>query len=191
MQARDRTFHHDEARAADLDRGLEVESAERRPEVHVVLRLEVERAGRTDAADLDVVVGGCSQRYGLVGDVGRRQEQCLQPRLHRFKLPPEPGHAITERSAFRDERGGVLALRLGLPHLLRQAVAPGLQILGLLLDQLALRFRGAEGVFVEQITPGGEAVDDGIEAGTEELGIEHGFAEREWASQRSNAAEWA
>ena len=54
---------HGEPRAGDLGGALEVDDAERRPEIPVRLRLEVERARLAVAPHFDVVRGALADRH--------------------------------------------------------------------------------------------------------------------------------
>ena len=71
---------HREARARDLGAALEVDDAERRPEVPVRLRREREGARRADAAHVRIVLGALPDRHARVRDV-RDDEQRMVPAL--------------------------------------------------------------------------------------------------------------
>ena len=56
MQARELSFHHHKARAGDLGRSVEIEHAEIRAQIDVVLHRKIELARFTYAPHLDVIV---------------------------------------------------------------------------------------------------------------------------------------
>ena len=92
---------------------LEVEDAERRPEVPVRLRLEVERARLAVPAHLDVVGGALAHRHA-----GVRQVRQHQQRLRRAAASIASSSALELLDLLRRARGwlpesarGVLALR--------------------------------------------------------------------------------
>src|SRR5207247_5572442 len=69
--------------ARDFAAGLEVDEVQRLADLDVVFRLEVERAGRADTADLATLVLGRADRGIGVGEVGRSEEHTseLQSRV--------------------------------------------------------------------------------------------------------------
>ena len=67
-----------EAGAGDFGGAVEVENAEFRAELPVRLGREIERRGRADAADFDVIFGGFAGGDGFVGDVGDAGEEVAE-----------------------------------------------------------------------------------------------------------------
>ena len=82
MQPRDRPAQEREARARELDAGLEVE-AERRADVDVIARREVELARRAPAPHLDVGVLVGADRHARVGQVRQRHQLLVELELDR------------------------------------------------------------------------------------------------------------
>ena len=176
VQPRDRAAQEREARARELGAGVEVH-AERRAEVDVVPRRELEAARRAPAAHLDVGALVRADRHARVGQVGQRHQHRrqlgldrLQPRRRALELAGDAVH-LGHLGA------GVGALPLLLADLLRQAVAPRLQLLGARLQALALGLEGDEALDVEKglrRLARLETGDDGREVLAQERDIEHG-----------------
>ncbi len=149
MQARDRAAQEREARARELGAGLEVE-AERRADVDVVARREIERARHCPTPHLDVrrLVG--ADRNARMRQVRQRHQLIVELDLDRR----EPlGGALELGSDAGDlghRRARVAALALELADLARQRVAACLQLLGARLQRLALALERDEAGDVEK-----------------------------------------
>ena len=65
---------HGEAGAGDLRAALEIEDSERRAEIPVRLRLEVEPSRLTDPPHLGVVVGTAADGNGRMWNIGNGQQ---------------------------------------------------------------------------------------------------------------------
>ena len=89
-------------------RPLEVDDAERRSEVPMRLRFEVELAGRSPASDLDVVVGALAHRDALVRRVGQREQQRRTFLFERRELRVERLDLVGALTAGSQQLRGVL-----------------------------------------------------------------------------------
>ena len=123
---------------------------------------------RAPAAQLDVGTLVGADRHARVRQVRHRQQQRLQLALD---LLQARGRAFELGLVLGDlgHHGlglGVLALALEHADLLREAVAPGLQLLGAHLQRLALVLKRLEGFHVQEglrVLAGLQAGDDGVE----------------------------
>ena len=113
MQPRERALHHDEARAGDLRRGVEVEHAEPRADVDVVLHREVERARRAAACALRrCPPPTCPPARDSCGTFGMTREERLQlrPGCPRAPARARRGCALTCASAISGDASSPFAL---------------------------------------------------------------------------------
>ena len=163
----------DEPAPGELRRQLEVDAAEGDTQVGVVLRLEVETRRLADPAFLAVVVFAPAFRHAGVGEVGDLQGDALQlrlklrqPALRGFQRVAEPGH-------LRKQRLDVLAAGLRPPDRLRAGVTLVLQLLGALLNFLALVFEPGDTGGVELEPPGRQPGRRRFEITPEKCRIEH------------------
>ena len=85
-EARAGTDQHGEPRARDLRAALEVDDAERRTEIPVRLRREVERARRAMSTHFDVVGAALPDRHALVRQIGNRQQPAIASLLDGVEL---------------------------------------------------------------------------------------------------------
>ena len=149
MQPRDRAAQEREARARELDAGLEVE-AERRADVDVVARRELELARRAPAPHLDVGVLVGADRNARVGQVRQRHQLVVELGLDRREALGRAIELGADGGDVGHRRAGVGALALELADLARQGVAPRLQLLGARLQRLALGLERDEALDVEK-----------------------------------------
>ena len=84
VQLSDRSAHEGEARAGQLDAGVEVQ-AQRLANGHVVLNREIKAAGGAPGAQHHVAVFVAAHRHALVRQVGHGQEQVLQLGLNHLQ----------------------------------------------------------------------------------------------------------
>ncbi len=173
VQAREPAAQEREARARELRGRLEVEQAEALAEVRVILHREVERARRPPAADLDVVVGRPADWRRRVREVRQPEQEVAQLRLHAVELGLERLQRVAEPRDLGEQRRGVRALALGDADLLRQRVAPALQVLRARLDVLALALERLERRGVERDAALRQAGGDGGKVVTEQVDVEH------------------
>ena len=118
-----------EARPAELDATIEVDDIERRPQIPVRLRLEVEHARRALGAQDDVLGVVLPHRHAGMRQVGDVQHRLLQRRVHldelliqRLDLVADLAHVRLERLAL-----GALPFPHQLADLFRSGVALGPQ----------------------------------------------------------------
>jgi hypothetical protein len=157
MQARDLALHHREARAGNLDAGLEIQPAQRGAEIDVVAR-RGDGARRAPAQHLDVAGFVLADRHAFVRQVGDQFEEGIEAR-HQFGQRRLAGfQRVAQAGDFGHHGGSVLALALQHADLLRQRVALGLQVL----------FRK-----VESLATGRQSLGDGIEVVAQKLNVEH------------------
>ncbi len=143
MQARDGSAHHGEAAAGDLGGGLEVEPAVARSQVHVVEGLEVEYGRLAPAPHFEILILAAAVRDALVGQVGDAELQRPQILLQALQLDLGRLQALAQVGHFRQQRGDILAGRLGPADgpgpgvaLVLQLLHPHLQSLALVLQRL-------------------------------------------------------
>ena len=148
MQPGDRALHHREARAAELDGGVEVQP---QPLAHVdvVLGLEVEVARRAPRAHLHVAALAFAHRHAFVRQVGDGQQQRLHVGLDLVQALRGALELGLDAGDLGHHGIGRFTLGLELADLLGELVALGLQLLGAALDGLALGFERLEGVHVQ------------------------------------------
>src|SRR5713226_3583012 len=81
FQSRAGAVQNREARAGDLRRALEIENAERRSQVDVILWCEIKFWLRAPAADLRIRRFVFADRYAFVGNVWQNLKEFAQPSL--------------------------------------------------------------------------------------------------------------
>ena len=118
-----------EARARHARRALEVEDAQRRPEIPVRLGFEVENAWRAPAPHLDVVLGAGAFGHARMRRVGQRLQQRRPFLLDAGQLRVQCLDLVCAQTVLRQQLRGVGAGLLGLGDLLPDAVPLGLQAL--------------------------------------------------------------
>jgi len=130
-------------------------------------------ARRAPAQHFDIAGLVIADRHAFVRQVGNHRDkgiearhQVRQRRLAGLQIVAQPGD-------FSHHGRSVLALALQHADLLRQRIAPGLQILGMYLQTLALRFERLEGGSVERHAAQSQALGDEGKIGTKELNVEH------------------
>src|SRR5205814_210563 len=133
-------LHHHEARTRKLRGDIEVQTAEARTEVDVVLELEVEPSRLAPAALLDGVLRPAADRDAFVRQVRDQGHELTQPvlyrRVRRLHLP----QFLAELAALPHQRrrAPLVLLRLGLPDLPGGRIALRLHPLCCRLDLPAL-----------------------------------------------------
>ena len=121
MQARQRSLHQREARAADLCRGIEIQHAQPGPDIDMILGGKVELARLAHPADLDVVVSGCSGRHARMRQVWNSKQEVIdrfQDRNQSFLVVLQPLRKFIDLG---HQRGGhlLIAFLLCLSYLFR------------------------------------------------------------------------
>src|SRR5579862_3785369 len=173
MQPGDSALEDVEARARELRSGLEVEAAQRLAHVHVVLRLEVERARRAPAAHLDVLVARTTLGHVGLRDVRDHAQEGRLPFLDGGERHLVGLQLVADAGDFRHHGRGILALALEHPDLLRERVALALELLGAGLDLLAFVLEGEPRGLVEDEAAAFQARDGGGKVLAKQLDVEH------------------
>ena len=153
MQARQRAFHHDEAGAGKLRRRLEVEHAETRTDVDMILRREIEFARLTPAAILRVLFRRAPSRNRFVREIGNDANEFVELALNLRELFFGRLEGRLEPFRFLHPFRYVLFLRLGLPDLLCKPVAIRLRAFHGLLQLLATSVESLEPGYIEYVSP--------------------------------------
>ena len=110
LQLRPHPAEQDEPRLGELHRALEVDDAQRRTQVPVRLRLEVEVTRRAPAADLDVVVLVGAHRSARVRQVGAREQQVASLGVDRLEVRLDGGDPVVDAPHGVLRRLGLVAL---------------------------------------------------------------------------------
>jgi hypothetical protein len=131
LQPRAHAGEQQEARARDLRRPLEVQQAERRGQVPVRLRGEVELADRAPGADDLVLRRVRSRRHRRVRQVGDPRGDVRGLLLELAQLVVQLLHAVAQFAHGRNRASGVLAGFLELRDVLARGIALGLELFGL------------------------------------------------------------
>ncbi len=166
-------FQHGEARAAQLGGPVQIEDAQGRPQLHVVLG---RGEGGRGAPALDLPVGvlvpaGGDAGVGRVGQGGKEvPEGGLQFPLRGLQgLEP-----VAHLPLLGDEGVRVLLGPLEAAHLVAHAVPLGLEGLGLLERGATAGVQVQVAGPVQGVAPVGQASGHGVEVVAEEVGVDHG-----------------
>jgi hypothetical protein len=124
---------------------------------------EVELAGLTDAAHLDVGGGVGAGGDGFVRDVGDGAEDVAQGGVELVDVVFEGFYVLADGAALLDQIGGVVALALGLGHLGADRIAPRFEALDFGDGGAAAGVDLGETVEAVNRAAGFEAGADGIE----------------------------
>ncbi len=173
MQPRDRSLQYVEARARDPGGRLEIDTTQRGAEIDMVLHREIERARRSPAAYLDVLVGRAALRYLGAREVRDHAQKRLDLLLQGGERCLVGLQLLADAADFLEHGRGVLALALEHADLLGERVALRLQLLGAQLQLAALVLERAEARRVEFEAAPLKAGDDRREFFSEQLDIEH------------------
>ena len=158
MQTRNGPVQRHEAAAGQPARELEVDAAEHRAEIDVILRLEIERRRLAPAALLAIVLLALADRHALVNEIWDAERDVVDPRLDRVEPRLGGLELLAELAHLGDQRRDVLARRLGLADRLGARVALVLQRLGAYLHFLALALERLDARHVERVAARGETL---------------------------------
>jgi len=129
VQPREAALHHREARARELGARVEIEP-DAGAHVDVVLRREVELAGRAPAAHLDVVVARRALGHLGTRNVRDHAQEGVELLLRHGERRLVGFQAVAQARDLGHHGGRVLALALQHANLLVERVALRLQLLG-------------------------------------------------------------
>ncbi len=93
-------------------------------------------------------------------EIGKLEQEVAQLRLHAIEVALEALGLVADPGDFRQQRRRILPPALRRADLLRQRVAPGLQLLGARLDVLPVALERLEPRGIERDAPPGESGDD-------------------------------
>ena len=171
VQSCHRPGHEREARAGDLAGAREIEQAQPLAHVHMVLDREVEAPRLADSPHLQVVVGRLAHRHRFVREVGDDEQEVGELLLDLLELLLEPLELVRKRGRLGHQRGRVLALALGLAHLLGDDVAAVLQLLGARLHLLARGLQALELLGGRGHAARGQALRHAFQVASEQLDV--------------------
>jgi len=140
----------------------------------VILDLEVELPWRAPPANFDVVRFVAANGHAFVRQVRHFQQQPLQARLNAVERRGRCLHCVAERAHFRHDRRRVFAAPLHRPDLLRQCVAPRLQLFCAGLNGATFGFERRKRRDVERVAACGKARGDAFDIFAQQLDVEHG-----------------
>ena len=183
VQSGDRAFEHAKARARQLGAGFKVQ-AQGFANVHMVFGGKAQGRGFTTqamrgapAAQLNIAVFVAAQRHAGVGQIGQGLEQGLHVGLQQLQALGRLLQVVFDAGHLGHDVVHAFALGFALANLLGQAVAPGLQLLGVGLQGFALTLQRLKGVDIQKGLrgfAGVEALQDMRQVASEQIDIEHG-----------------
>ncbi len=130
-EARAGAAEHGESRAGNARGALEIQNAERRAQVPVRQRREIECARLAMAADFGIVVGALPHRHARVREIRQLQQRRVAPVLDTVQLDAELADLRSARFVRFLKRRSVLALPLCPRDLVARRVLLALQSLKL------------------------------------------------------------
>ena len=151
MQPRQSAFHDDKTRTGNFGRGLEVKQPETFTDVDMIFGCKIKLSRIADTPHFDVGIRITSCRHAVVRHIGHMHQEVADPLLHIFELAFKGFQLFSLRIDFSHQRRGILFFRLQLADLLRQRIAPRLQILRFGLNRLAFIFQRGELRHVERV----------------------------------------